>query len=120
VISKSLKQDIDYVLDSLNYVLSLQMFEAINTFYLCSDNATNFKNGYDFFNFFSTNGPFSEKNKKFVRLFTWYFILFYFILFYFILFYFILFYFILFCFVLFCFVFFYYIKFKLISYFSFY
>jgi hypothetical protein len=83
VVSNHNKQDVNYVLDSLNFILSLDIFSEINTIYLVSDNATNLKNGYDFFNLFSPNGVLSGSDKKkkftFIRLFSWFalFVIFY-------------------------------------------
>jgi hypothetical protein len=52
-VSKNNKQDSNYVLDSLNYILSFQILENVDTIYLVSDNANNLKNGKDLFNMFS-------------------------------------------------------------------
>jgi hypothetical protein len=77
-ISKHNKQDSNYVLDSVNYILSFQILENVDTIYLISDNANNLKNGKDLFNIFSQNGPLSgtDKKKKFkiLRIFSWFFL----------------------------------------------
>jgi hypothetical protein len=77
-VSKHNKQDCSYVLDSLNYILSFQLLEEVDTIYLVSDNANNLKNGKDLFNMFSTNGPLSGSNKrkkfKIIRIFSWFFL----------------------------------------------
>jgi hypothetical protein len=76
VTSNHNKQDVHYVLDSLNYILSLNIFSSVETIFLVSDNASNLKNGYDFFNLFSENGPLSGRDKKkklkFIRIFSWF------------------------------------------------
>jgi hypothetical protein len=76
VVSPHNKQDVHYVLDSLNFILSLQIFDSIDTIYMVSDNATNLKNGFDFFNLFSPNGPLSGVNRrkrfKYIRIFFWF------------------------------------------------
>jgi hypothetical protein len=64
VVSEHNKQDTSFVIDSLNYVLSLKLFLDMNTIYLISNNAVNLKNGFDYFNLFSKNGPLSGTNKR--------------------------------------------------------
>jgi hypothetical protein len=65
VLSNHNKQDSHFVIDSLNFIFSLELFNLIETIYLVSDNATNLKNGYDFFNLFSPNGILSgNENRK--------------------------------------------------------
>jgi hypothetical protein len=76
IVSEHNRQDTHYVLDSLNFMFSLKVFEEINTVFLISDNASNLKNGYDLFNIFSANGPLSgsdrRKKFRFIRINTWY------------------------------------------------
>jgi hypothetical protein len=75
-VSSHNKQDSNYVLDSLNYILSFQILLSVDTIYLVSDNANNLKNGKDLFNMFSVNGPLSGTNKKrrfkIIRIFSWF------------------------------------------------
>jgi hypothetical protein len=76
VVSPHNKQDVHYVLDSLNFILSLRIFDSVDTMYMVSDNASNLKNGYDFFNLFSPNGALSGTNRrkrfKYIRVFSWF------------------------------------------------
>jgi hypothetical protein len=75
IVSKHNRQDVHYVLESINFVLSLKIFDNIEKVFLVSDNASNLKNGFDLFNLFSIKGPLSGKNKRkkfqFVRINSW-------------------------------------------------
>jgi hypothetical protein len=72
VTSKSIKQDVSFVIDSVNYVLSLKIFQNFKTIYIISDNAKNLKNGFDIFNIFSDNGPHGDNKITFIRLNSWF------------------------------------------------
>jgi hypothetical protein len=79
VTSESNKQDVHFVIDSINYVLGLEIFKDIHTVFLVSDNASNMKDGMDLFNCFSSNGVLNgekvERKRTIFRLFSWFYFL---------------------------------------------
>jgi hypothetical protein len=73
ILSEQNKQDSNFVIESINYILSLKLFQNLKKFYFISDNAVNLKNGFDFFNLFSKNSPLYNPEKTFVRIYSWFF-----------------------------------------------